>query len=343
MKKQPCQFGRVAASREQIFFCVLRWRDLAEGDVHVRDKIHRAKLLWKQRALAEPDSAQHSFLLLCATPELTVAAPDDALKRFAERLLALSGWAPARRAKHRENPITSDYLYLRNPDDDKFYGFQFNIDFFAAAGDRRWWHDHRVPGGITFTANSTGHMKAFLEWYRERGTDHGDWAVTQAMMTIARSHPMKEGGQPGTREGGCVTWLRDLDDRGRPLVPGLLSPLKKPPKQLQGKDWTRYEGLIHTDHAIREEFFADREEPITRAAPYREDLTYLYDRTQADFINFTAGKRFAPEEVYAEIGSPDTWTHRAGEGAPPEERTPEQTEEVALLLHQCCEWAVDED
>src|SRR5262249_46012510 len=162
------------------------------------EKVRKAKLLWKQRAVSDTTSAPHSFLLLCATPALATAAADENLKRLADRLLALAGWAPPRRAKRHENPITSAFLYLRNPNDDGFYGFQFNVDFFAAAGDRRWWHDHRLPGGIGFTANSTGHMKAFLDWYREKGSDHSDWAVTQAMMTIARSHPMKEGGKPGT-------------------------------------------------------------------------------------------------------------------------------------------------
>jgi hypothetical protein len=163
------------------------------------------------------------------------------------------------------------------------------------------------------------------------------------MMTIARAHPMKEGGKPGTRDGGCITWLRDLDARKRPLVPGLASPFKQTPKQLEGKDWTRYEGLIHTDHAIREEFFADREEPITAAAPYREDFTYLYDQSQEDFVNFTAGKLFSEDEVYADIGRPETWTHRDGESASAEERSPEETAEVALLLHQCDQWAADTD
>lgn len=34
------------------------------------------------------------------------------------------------------------------------------------------------------------------------------------------------------------------------------------------------------------------------------DLTYLYDDKQGDFEAFTRGKRFADEEVYAEIGPP---------------------------------------
>ena len=101
-----------------------------------------------------------------------------------------------------------------------YHGFRFNLDFFAAAADGMWWHDHRFPGGIAFTANATGHMRAFMDWYREPGRDHGAWAVTQAMMTIARSHPTKpieesDKTEKTARAEGRVTWLLDLKPRGR--------------------------------------------------------------------------------------------------------------------------------
>jgi len=62
---------RRGASRGQIASAVLRWRDLAEGDAFVETRSARRKMLWeKQMGVAEPDSAQHSFMLLCATPVL---------------------------------------------------------------------------------------------------------------------------------------------------------------------------------------------------------------------------------------------------------------------------------
>ena len=115
------------------------------------------------------------------------------------------------------------------------------------------------------------------------------------------------------------------------------------PKQLQGRDWTRYEGLIHTDHAVREEFFADRDEPITGEAPYIEDLTYLYDRSQEDFVTFTAGKPFTEDQVYTDIGGTETWTRRTLLDAKKPERSPEHTAEIALLLSECQGWGPSED
>lgn len=337
MKHQSCQFGRVAASRGQVYFCVLRERDLADGDARIQAKIAQAKRHWKQRAVTDTQAPPHSFVLTFATDRLTLAAPDENLRRFSDRLLELAGWAPPRRAKRGENPISSDFLYLQNPATDAYHGFQFNVDFFAAAGDGRWWHDHRLPAGIGFTANSTGHMKAFLDWYRERGSDHGEWALKQAMFTVAQAHPTRPASGGGPAGEGRLTWLRDLDASGRPLVRNIACPFKTPPKQLQGKDWTRYEGLIHTDHAVREEFFADREEPVTAASPYLEDFTYLYDVAQPDFIAFTAGKAFSEDEVFADLGGPDTWTRRAGDDQE-EERSPEETAEIGRLLAACGAW-----
>jgi hypothetical protein len=348
--RQPCQFGRVAASQGQISFCILRERDLgdgASGDRAVAEKIAAAKRQWKQRAVTDPKKPPHSLVLVFGSPHVMEAAADDNLRRFANRLLELSGWKPQRRARRGENTVTSDYLYIKHPQTKAYHGFRFNLDFFAAAGDQTWWHDHRFPGGVAFTANATGHMKAFREWYAEPGKDQGGWAVTQAMMTIARSHPTrpKAGGdrtEKAAREEGRVTWLLDLNHEGQPVVARLACPLDNVPAQLAAKDWTKYEGLLHTDHAVREEFFDGRDEPLSRHQPPLMDFTYLYDAAQPDFTDFTAGRIFTEEEVYADIDSPENWTYRTG-GYAPVERTPEQAAEVAALLDACYQWDVAGD
>src|SRR5262249_8473402 len=140
------------------------------------------------RAVSDRERPPHAFLLVLASPRVALAAPDDALRRLADQLLALAGWAPKRRGR-RADQTSSDFLYLRHPVGSGYHAFQFNIDFFAAAGDGRWWHDHRIPGGIAFTANSVGHMRSFLEWYAAPGEDHGGWALKQSMLTIANAHP----------------------------------------------------------------------------------------------------------------------------------------------------------
>jgi hypothetical protein len=340
--RQPCQFGKVAAKKGQIFFCYLAERDLADGDQAVRAKIAAAKKHWKQRAVKDTERPPHSFVLVCGSRRLELAAPDDNLRRFSKRLLELTGWKPERHAARGENAITSDYLYMKNPQTGAYHGFRFNIDFFAAAGDGTWWHDHRFPGGMAFTANAAGHMKCFIDWYGDPGRDHGGWALTQAMMTIAKGHPTKgvnEGAAPTeqtARDEGRVTWLLDLK-KGKPFVERLGCPLDPVPKQFAGKDWTKYEGLLHTDHSVREEFFGGRSDPATKHKVPLLDFTYLYDAAQADFAEFMAGQIFSEDQVFADIDTPENWAHRDGEFRPIE-RTDAEAAEVAELLSRCLAW-----
>ncbi len=67
MTRQPCQFGRLAASRDQIYFCILRERDLADGDPAIAGKIAEAKRHWKQRGISDSQAPPHGFLLVFAS------------------------------------------------------------------------------------------------------------------------------------------------------------------------------------------------------------------------------------------------------------------------------------
>ena len=127
--------------------------------------------------------------------------------------------------------------------------------------------------------------------------------------------------------------MRPLGEKGNPLVEKVPCPLSSVPATLAGKDWTRYEGLLHTDHAVREEFFLERAVAPTASRPYLMDFTYLFDASQADFEEFSRGKRFSDEEVYAEIGHPADWTHRAAVTAT--SRSEEQAARVAEQLVAC--------
>lgn len=346
---QPCQFGAIAAKERRIHFCVLREHALVEWtDIQIAEAISESKQLWKQRAAYEPHKSAHSFMLVIAAPRVAIAAPDIHLRAFADRVLQLSGWGHQSPIGRKKNTISSDYLYLQNPNDSEFYGFQFNVDMFACAGDRRWWHDHRFPGGVAFTANSTGHMRSYREWYGIAKGNAKEWAVKQAMLTIAHAAPTSK---PHNREeilgegvsdstgGGRLTWLRPLDSAGRPFLQDVACPLSSVPKQLQGKDWTRYEGLLHTDHAVREEFFLDRETPAAHASPHLMDFTYLYDEDDPEFVDLTRGKLVSEDQILAEIGDRATWTHRHSTSL----RARSEAEEiiVAEQLAACDRWLLD--
>lgn len=335
-RRQPCQFGKVAASQRRIHFCFLREEAVSKwGDGEIAEKIREEKQLWKQRAAFDADRAAHSFVVVVASPSVAFATPDQHLRAFSDRILELADWEPDRRDARKKNTVTSDFLYLKSPIDGGFYGFRYNIDFFACAGDGAWWHDHRFPGGIAFTANSTGHMARFREWYGSKDQD-GSWAVRQAMLTIRNSAPTRSTTSDDPIEQGRVTWLRPLDADGKPLL-DVACPFSSTPSLLEGKDWTRYEGLLHTDHAVREEFFqGKREIAPTGSKPYLMDFTYLHDGRQGDFNEFTGGKQFTPEELYAEIGNPAEWTHRSS--ASGGGRSEAEAVAVAEQLQICSLW-----
>ena len=122
------------------------------------------------------------------------------------------------------------------------------------------------------------------------------------------------------------------------MAAGVACPLSKVPTTLEGKDWTRYEGVLHTDHAVREELFLDREVAPTAWKPYLMDFTYLYDELQEEFKEFTEGRPFQVREVVAEVGRPEDWTHRRNRIVP--SRTFDQVAEIAKQLGVCRDWEV---
>ncbi|NUQ75584.1 MAG: hypothetical protein HUU21_18725 [Polyangiaceae bacterium] len=351
LKRQPCNFGRIAAKYGNVHFCIITERDLLGDKALLKAKLAEEKRLWKQRALSELKNPPHAFMLVISSPRVAFAAPNGALKRFATCIRDLAGFKPTSGG----GAEASDYLYLPNPADRLYYGFKFNLDFFAVAGDGRWWHDHRIPGGIAFTANSTGHMRHWQEWYSpEKGTDRSEFFVKNAMYTIAQAHPtaaavINDGSMPfDPIAEGRVTWLRDLGLDNRPRKNSECPFKDGVPKRLQGKDWTTYEGLLHTDHNVRDEFFVNSARPPACSRPYLMDFTYLYETRERDFIDFVAGIRKSEGEVFAEIGDPKEWRVAGAPGVRHEEanivpRTPEEAAEVRRLLAVCERWSDSPD
>ena len=74
----------------------------------------------------------------------------------------------------------------------------------------------------------------------------------------------------------------------------------------------------------------------TASKPYLLDFTYLFDEGNAEFIEFTGGQKFTAKDVFAEIGSPADWTHRARSVTKP--RSEEEAIAVAKQLQACQHW-----
>jgi hypothetical protein len=294
---QPCVFGKVAAKCKRVHYCILTSTDLRENDAFIQAKIHRERKIWQQLALTGEVSAAHSFLLLVCCDRVMSATPDYNLKHFATHLQSLI--TRDQELDDHGNDRSFQNIFLKHPSTGDYYKFKVIMDFFSAAGDGRWWVDHRVPGGIAFSFNSLGHMIRTQEWYQS-SPDRLAWATKLAMTTIdsAAKHPKH----------GVATWLIDIG-HGKPLkhTKCPFADVEKLPAKLKGKDWTAYEGFHHTDHSVRAEFFVNRPGVPTRNRPWRMDFSYIYSRTKEEDSEIVDGVIVTENVVYSELGSPDEW------------------------------------
>src|SRR5262249_44863399 len=125
-----------------------------------------------------------------------------------------------------------EYVYLAQEDAGvrTYLRFATLPNIFCAQADKRWWHDHRTPGGIMITSKALGHDM------RSQGLDTVR-TLKMSMMTIANAYheDKKKRGLPATS-------LASRPD-GEP------SPLEQD-REFSGSSACRYEGYFHTDHLI---------------------------------------------------------------------------------------------
>jgi len=339
-KHQPCVFGQVAARTDGLFISIIDERDIARGDEFLREKLIGDRRSWKQWSL--DGKGRHGFLLVVLSPDLHYAFPNQSMKRFAEHVRQL--FSGDSKADAAGNDMAYDWLYLRNPNSELYHKFRVILDFFASAGDGRWWHDHRFPGGIAFTFNSLGHMTRTREWY-EKNTTPVEWATRMAMLTIsnAHQHPVY----------GKATWLLDLE-KGLPFkaVKCPFANLETLPSKIKGKDWTTYQGFHHTDHSIRGEFFDGREKPDRVRGAYLLDFSYIAGGADGENKELMDGVAVDEKFVDCDLGSVDSWRF-AKPAKPIEEETPigagsgtsrqhvrpaEEDAKINAALAECKKW-----
>jgi hypothetical protein len=297
-KFQPCVFGQVAAKADSLYIAVITDADIAEGDAALRERLDLEKKTWKQWSLQ--GGGRHGFLVIFASPKLYHAAPNQALQDVSEHLRSLFVVAPTKDIAG--NDVCHEWLYLKQPNTSDYVKFRVILDYFASAGDKRWWHDHRFPGGVAFTLNSLGHMVRTKEWY-ENLQNPVEWSARMAMLTISNAfdHP----------QSGTATKLLELqDNKSLKAHPCPFTNPDKLPEKLRRKDWTTYSGNHHTDHSVRAEFFDQRVAPDRARGEYLLDFTYIAGGAEGENAELTNGVVVSEEEVLKDIGSPDTWRRK---------------------------------
>jgi hypothetical protein len=150
-KYQPCLFGRVAAKKGLISYCFLTERDLTATDLVVRSKIQSARTLWTRLAYEGKRSA---FVLVALSSTLVSALPDKNLLAFTKHLASLYLLRDV-----NQDEIYMDEIFLEMPGSSKAtWRWNVGVNYFGVSADKRWWQDHRIPGGLGFSANSVGHL-----------------------------------------------------------------------------------------------------------------------------------------------------------------------------------------
>lgn len=305
MQHQPCIFGKLAAARDLISYCFITEEDLASSDQAVLTKLQAARKGWKSQAEHGKRSA---FVILAIGQRLVDAAPDVTLKQFALELAGL----------YLKKEVVPDQIFM---DEIKLWNMRFSeqrrwsvgANIFAVQGDQRWWHDHRIPGGLGFSMNSVGHLVASEARRR---------AIQEAEKTMAKGVPSKRIQElkeleaqiaalsqtsvqslehalkyamhtiygASSRETGSNTWgpatllLRGGPDSKCPF------PLIADDTVLRTMDWTTYLGWYHTDITVPSEYFLPQQErPKEIACPFALDFSYLHDRRGPDYKRLAQG------------------------------------------------------
>jgi hypothetical protein len=273
---QPCLFGRLAAKADRLAFCIIAEDDIAAGDRVVRDKIQVARRQWKRDAYR---GIKSGFVICAQTPALLAAEPNAALQAFAAHLTGLYLGADI-----SPDVVYHDYVWHKETEEEALM-WKVGVNFFGSAGDGRWWHDHRVPGGIALSMNSVGHMvRSSADWNAALEVGAGGKvapdslgaALRLAVQTISKAAPACSGPATFLHERKADDGCPHADDHW--------------PASVRGKDRRNYSGWYHTDHTIPSSYF---QPGVTRPAaitdPHGLDFSYLWDSSDENPDHTTMG------------------------------------------------------
>src|SRR5574341_86783 len=265
---QPCLFGKAAARTNSVFICLLEEQEILcmrNGDDDLRDTIQDHRQVWKRYALDEPFS---SFLVLLTSKRLVNREPDDKLKEICRRLLEL--YMEVERVADDTILPQREYVFARvnqNASAPKLLKFGTLPNVFCAQADKRWWHDHRTPGGIMITSNALGHFELFRNAEGTVGEKEKTHALDNAMRTITNAY----GNDKKIRGlSHCpATRLVPLTEEETTLI--------RESSELHKYSPSHYEGFFHTDHLIPSVFFSKERDPKDLTLYDRLSLQYIYD------------------------------------------------------------------
>lgn len=316
-QNQPCLFGRIAAKLDLIRFCILRESDLQQPDELIEQKIQDGRLSW----LADAYEGQTSnFIIVVISRALAEAIPNKVVAAIAQRLCSLY-----LRTDVLFDNIHHEHVFLEKPGPGKItWRWLAGVNYFSSQGDKRWWHDHRIPGGIAFSINSVGHLvrsekiaNAMIglnetlglpaeEGWIDSKIDSLEKALILAMRTISLATE--------TTSGKATELLDFHGTTGLPKCPIEL------PKSLVGKNYCEYKGHYHTDYTLPSEYFRSEVERPTDSETFFLDFTYLFhkDLANPDFFTTGEGQRIREDRPQDSQATPDAEDYKLLRAEPEE-------------------------
>jgi hypothetical protein len=294
-KHQPCLFGRIAAKSGSLCYCFLTEDDLRQTDEFIKEKIQSKRLEWTREGF---EGRKSGFVVLVISPTLASARPGLEVLELARRLCYLYLETDIETDK-----IYLDQLYLQKPGSSLTTWKWFTgVNYFSAQGDGRWWHDHRIPGGVAFSVNSVGHLvksgiiaKAMKELNEALGTPFENYPEPKVdSLGKALELAMRTIDMAADAVSGKATELLPLPvDRSTLPVPEC--PVKLSTK-VSDKNFCEYVGYYHTDYTLPSEYFRPNVERPSDVHPHTLDFTYLYHRNveNPDFRLLGEGHQIRP-------------------------------------------------
>lgn len=302
-RHQPCLFGRIAAKTGAISYCFLTEDDLRRPDEFIKDKIQSKRLDWMREGF---EGRKSGFVILAISPALASARPGPEVLGLASRLCYLYLETDIEADK-----IHLDQLYLQKPGSRlTTWKWLTGVNYFSAHGDGRWWHDHRIPGGMAFSVNSVGHLvksgivaRAMNELDASAGAPYEDYPEAKVdSLGKALELAMRTIGMAAHSVSGKATELLPLPaDHSSLPVPQC--PVKLSAK-VADKNFCEYKGYYHTDYTLPSEYFLPDVERPAGLHPHTLDFTYLFHRDvdNPDFRLLGEGHQIRP---LSPIAGPD--------------------------------------
>lgn len=283
-QNQPCLFGRIAARQGLLSYSIVTDELLDESDEVIQAKIQADRERWTRDAFFGRKSG---FIVYVKSSRIARAMPDETMMRLAQRLCLLY-----LREEPNLDQVLLEQVFLEKPGADRrTWRWYAGVNYFCAQGDKRWWHDHRIPSGMAFSVNSVGHLvksglinKAMTALNSALNTEE-EWATAPiTSLEQALSLAMRTIWGAAETVSGKATELIHCETENEGRCPIAL------PTFLADRSYHTYLGRYHTDHTIPSVYFrTDIRRPID--APQHElDLTYLWDRRAINPAHETMGE-----------------------------------------------------